>query len=182
MNTENNTNAVVQEILEKRKPEIIDVDELVTKYKAKPTDIERKKYLKSIIKINRYVGHVMKYSIAKRIVQYAYTEQLKDEKSSINVDNVMLNYLTDMAIIQSYTNINLMDSSENYDKLCESGIYKILNDELLSDDIQCFRDIVKQVSKDFIQNHYNVEQYIKMYSNALNNILENVTKSTKVKR
>lgn len=158
MNTENNTNPVVQQVLEKRKPEHIKVADFVEKYESYPTELSQNKYLSATIKIRKYVDYATKVAIANQIIK----QSCFDKQGNIRIDSIYKYFLYIVSIISLYTNLEMdaTNSASDYDMLDKNGLIEKIVNLIPENELAEYRTIVQMAYDDCMTNNYDIRAMV----------------------
>ena len=154
------------------------INELINGWKK-----EGNTYLFNELRIKKYVPYNQKIVMCNIIIKNSSYKLDKNgsRTSEIEINSPMCNLFFIMYLIKEYTNIeiDLKDSCNEYDVLKESGLLECIWEMLPADDVAQFKDILKFVRDDFIQNQMSIdaiigrkiEQFISLFSVSAKPIL-----------
>ena len=143
------------------------VKSFVEEYEKQLTNDDKAKFLKSNLKIEKYIPYADKVTIAENIVSSSSYAMTKEDGVLKQTDRIALNspmryILFVMTVVDKYTNIevdfkNIMPDFDalNYNSLIE-GIFEKVGEKETAE----FNTVVDMVLNDFMANKYQFRNYI----------------------
>ena len=156
------------------------VNEFIENFKTKkimntqiaPNAVE--KYLKEKLEVKDYVPFAEKRELCKRVLNTCNT---KEESGLIKVDSVSRYIVFTLSIISKYTNIEFssgddeIDSLDEYDMLCQSGLLNAILDVIGEEYTTC-NNILNMMMTDIEANNNTVENVVATVLNRLGDSID----------
>ena len=143
------------------------VNDFVEEYERQVTDVDKRKFLKSKLKTEKYMSYADKLTIAKNIVNHSSYAMVKEDGKLKKTDKIALNspmryVLFVMTAVDKYTNIevNFGNIMPEFDALNFSGIIEVIFEKIGDKEMAEFNTVVEMVLNDFMANKYQFKNYI----------------------
>lgn len=131
---------------------------------------------------NEYVPFEKKADAAVAIADACFWEEEKDSfgnrRTVLNKNSVMKYYLTYMAILELFTNLEKSDNGEqmldDFNQLNKRGILKLIMHEINQDELSEFYKILEMVCDDVVVNEYENHAFVSKQITRLENLFSYV--------
>ena len=117
---------------------------------------------------DEYVLFENKVDAAKSIVDACYWDTEKDDfgnsRSVLNINSILKYYLTHMVILELFTDLEKSSDGkqmlDDFNQLNRRGIFKRINQNINSDELSEFNEILQMVCDDVIANEYEGHAFV----------------------
>lgn len=160
------------------------VIDFVNEYEKQINDIDKKKFLKTNLKIDNYLSYSEKLITAELIVKNSSYAIVKNEENGVLVktDRIKINspmryILFVMNVIDKYTNleVNFKDILPEYDTLNKNGLIEVIFAKIGDKEVGEFNTVVDMILNDFMTNEYEFKNFVSEKLSQVNEILKKVT-------
>ena len=159
-----------------------DVKSFVEEFEKQLTVAEKDSYLKSKLKVEKYLPYSDKLIVAENIVKSSSYAMVKEDgvlkkTDRIEVNSPMRYILFVMTVINKYTNItvNFSDVIPEFDYLNKNNLFEIIFGKIGDKEINEFNTVVEMVLDDFIANKYEFKNYISEMLLKANGIVQQIS-------
>ena len=150
------------------------VKSFVEEYEKQMNDIEKGKFLKNNLKVEKYMPYAVKLQLAEHIVRSSSYAMIKENGELKQTDRIALNspmryILFVMTIVDKYTNIevNFKNIMLDFDALNSNNLIEVIFEKIGDKECGEFNTVVEMVLNDFMTNKFEFKNYI---SDALSKV------------
>lgn len=156
------------------------IKKFVEEYESKLNANDKNTFLKSKLKVDKYMSYANKLTLADKIVKDSSYAFLKNEEgklyrtNKISINSPMRYILFTMSIIDKYTNleVNFGDIMLEFDYLNRNNLFEIIFDKIGDKEISELNTIVEMVLNDFMDNEYQFKNFISDTVLKLNDVVQ----------
>lgn len=143
------------------------VKSFVEEYEKQLTNDDKAKFLKSKLKIEKYMPYADKLTLAENIVKHSSYAMVKEDGVLKQTDRIALNspmryILFVMTVVDKYTNIkvNFNNIMPDFDALNFNSLIEVIFEKIGDKETAEFNTVVEMVLNDFMANKYQFKNYI----------------------
>ena len=143
------------------------VKSFVEEYEKQLTNDDKAKFLKSKLKIEKYMPYADKLTLAENIVKHSSYAMVKEDGVLKQTDRISLNspmryILFVMTVVDKYTNIkvNFNNIMPDFDALNFNSLIEVIFEKIGDKETAEFNTVVEMVLNDFMANKYQFKNYI----------------------
>ena len=150
------------------------VKSFVEEYEKQLNDTDKSKFLKTKLKVEKYLPYADKLIFAQNIVRSSSYAMISDDgvlkqTDRIEINSLMRYILFTMTIVDKYTNIevNFGNIMPDFDALNSNSLIEVIFEKIGNKETGEFNAVVDMVLNDFMANKYQFRNYI---SDALSKV------------
>lgn len=159
------------------------VKNFVEQYEKQLNEAEKAKFLKTNLKVEKYLPYSEKLIKAEHIVKSSSYAIVKNEDGElqktnrIKINSPMRYVLFVMTIVDKYTNleVNFKDIMPEFDYLNRNNLFEIIFTKIGDKEVGEFNTVVDMVLDDFMTNEYEFKNFVSEKLFQLNEIVQKVS-------
>ena len=143
------------------------VKSFVEEYEKCSNNDDKAKFLKSKLKVEKYIPYADKLTLAENIVRHSSYAMVKEDGALKQTDRIALNspmryILFVMTVVDKYTNIdvNFNNIMPDFDALNFNSLIEVIFKKIGDKETAEFNTVVEMVLNDFMANKYQFKNYI----------------------
>ena len=143
------------------------VKSFVEEYEKCSNNDDKAKFLKSKLKVEKYMPYADKLTLAENIVRHSSYAMVKEDGALKQTDRIALNspmryILFVMTVVDKYTNIdvNFNNIMPDFDALNFNSLIEVIFKKIGDKETAEFNTVVEMVLNDFMANKYQFKNYI----------------------
>lgn len=143
------------------------VKSFVEEYEKCSNNDDKARFLKSKLKVEKYMPYADKLTLAENIVRHSSYAMVKEDGTLKQTDRIALNspmryILFVMTVVDKYTNIdvNFNNIMPDFDALNFNSLIEVIFKKIGDKETAEFNTVVEMVLNDFMANKYQFKNYI----------------------
>ena len=143
------------------------VKSFVKEYEKCLNNDDKVKFLKSKLKIEKYMPYADKLTLAENIINHSSYAMIKEDGVLKQTNKIALNspmryILFVMTVVDKYTNIevNFKNIMPDFDDLNSNSLIEVIFEKIGDKETAEFNTVVEMVLNDFMANKYQFKNYI----------------------